>query len=149
MIYSFLGFHDSTSYSVLDIPALKGNSYYKNPFTVDVQFQPAKSFVLDNCNFETGKANLEDEAYKALNDLVDYMNRKDDEKIEIGGHTDNVGSAANNLKLSTDRANTVRAYLLMKGISPDRVTAKGIMEQQSQSRIIQLPMEEHKTEEQK
>jgi len=120
-----LGFHDSTSYSVLDIPALKGNSYYKNPFTVDVQFQPAKSFVLDNCNFETGKANLEDDAYKALNDLVDYMNRKDDEKIEIGGHTDNVGSAASNLKLSTDRANTVRAYLLMKGISPDRVTAKG------------------------
>jgi OOP family OmpA-OmpF porin len=120
-----LGFHDSTSYSTLEIPALKPNQFFKNAFKEDIQFQPAKSFVLDNCNFETGKANLEPEAYKALDDLVDYMNRKDDEKIEIGGHTDNVGSAANNLKLSTDRANTVRAYLLTKGISPDRVTAKG------------------------
>ena len=60
-----------------------------------------------------------------MDDLVDYMNRKDDQEIEIGGHTDNVGSAASNLKLSMDRANTVRAYLLTKGISPDRVTAQG------------------------
>jgi OOP family OmpA-OmpF porin len=122
-----LGFHDSTSYATLDIPALKPGQFYKegSAFKEDIQFQPAKSFVLDNCNFETGKANLEPEAYKALDDLVDYLNRKDDEKVEIGGHTDNVGTAANNLKLSQDRANTVRAYLLTKGISPDRVTAKG------------------------
>ena len=36
-----------------------------------------------------------------------------------------MGSAAANLKLSQDRANTVKAYLLTKGIDPDRVTAKG------------------------
>jgi OOP family OmpA-OmpF porin len=120
-----LGFHDSLSYAFLDIPALTGTHFYKNAFKENIQFQPAKSFVLDNCNFETGKANLMEDSYKALDDLVDYMNRKDDEKIEIGGHTDNVGSAASNLKLSMDRANTVRAYLLTKGISPDRVTAKG------------------------
>lgn len=120
-----LGFHDSTSYSTLTIAPLKPNSYYKYAQKVDIQFQPAKSFVLDNCNFETGKATLQPEAYKAVDDLVEYMQRKDDEKIEIGGHTDNVGSAASNLKLSNDRANTVRAYLLTKGIAPDRVTAKG------------------------
>ena len=120
-----LGFHDSTSYSTLDIPALRPNLFYTHSFKEDIQFEPPKSFILDNCNFETGKANLEPDAYKALDDLVDYLNRKDDEKIEIGGHTDNVGSAPANLKLSEDRANTVRAYLLTKGISPDRVTAKG------------------------
>ena len=120
-----LGFKDSTSYNVLDIPATSGNSYYKNAFKVDIQFQPSKTFILEDCNFETGKATLQPESYAVLDELVAYLNRKDDEKIELGGHTDNVGSAASNMKLSLDRANTVRAYLLTKGIDPDRVTAKG------------------------
>ncbi len=120
-----LGFNDSTSYNVLDIPALKDNQFYKNPFNVDIQFEAPKSFVLDHCTFETGKASLQADAYKVLDELVDYLNRKDDEKIEIGGHTDNVGKAEANMILSTDRANTVRAYLLTKGIAPGRVTAKG------------------------
>ena len=120
-----LGFNDSTSYNMLDIPALKGNQFYKNPFKVDIQFEAPKSFVLDNCTFESGKATLKPEAYAVLDDLVDYLNRKDDERIEIGGHTDNVGKAEANMILSTNRANTVRAYLLTKGIAPERVTAKG------------------------
>lgn len=120
-----LGFNDSTSYNMLDIPALKGNQFYKNPFKVDIQFEAPKSFVLDNCTFESGKATLKPEAYAVLDDLVEYLNRKDDERIEIGGHTDNVGKAEANMILSTNRANTVRAYLLTKGIAPERVTAKG------------------------
>ncbi len=120
-----LGFNDSTSYNVLDIPALKGNQFYKNGFKVDIQFEAPKSFVLDNCTFESGKATLKPEAYTVLDELVEYLNRKDDEKIEIGGHTDNVGKAEANLILSTNRANTVRAYLLTKGIAPERLTSKG------------------------
>jgi outer membrane protein OmpA-like peptidoglycan-associated protein len=60
-----------------------------------------------------------------LDELVAYLNRKDDERIEIGGHTDNVGKPASNLKLSLDRANAVRDYLIGKGINPERLTAKG------------------------
>jgi len=120
-----LGFKDSTSLNVLDIPALQGKAYYRDPMIVDLQHQPSKTFVLDNCNFETGKANLEESAYDVLNELVAYLIRKDDERIELGGHTDNVGTAANNLKLSQDRANVVRDYLLSKGIAADRVYAKG------------------------
>lgn len=120
-----LGFHDSTSYNVLDIPALKDNQYYKNPFNVDIQFEAPKSFVLDNCTFETGKATLQPEAYKVVDELVEYLKRKEDEKIEVGGHTDNVGKPEANMILSTNRANTVRAYLLTKGIAPERVTSKG------------------------
>lgn len=120
-----LGFKDSTSYNVLDIPATKGNAYYKNPFKVDIQFLPAKSFILDDCNFETNKANLQPGSYTVLDELVAYLQRKDDEKIELGGHTDNVGTPKKNLILSEARANTVRAYLLTKGIDPVRVTAKG------------------------
>ena len=120
-----LGFKDSASYNFLEIPALKGNAYYKEAFVVDIEHLPAKSFVLEDCNFETGKANLEESAYGVLDELVAYLNRKDDEKIELGGHTDNVGTAAKNKVLSQDRANTVRAYLLTKGIDPSRVTAVG------------------------
>lgn len=120
-----LGFKDSASYNFLEIPALKGNAYYKEPFVVDIQHLPAKSFVLEDCNFETGKANLEESSFTVLDELVAYLNRKDDERIELGGHTDNVGTAPKNLKLSEDRANTVRAYLLTKGIDPLRVSAKG------------------------
>lgn len=120
-----LGFKDSTSYIFLDIPATVGNAYYKNPFKVDIQFMPAKSFILEDCNFETGKADLEEDSYKVIDELVAYLNRKDDERIELGGHTDNVGAAKSNLVLSEARANTVRNYLLSKGIDPTRVTAKG------------------------
>lgn len=120
-----LGFNDSLSYNVLDIPALKDNQYYKNPFKVDIQFDPPKSFVLENVTFETGKADLKPESFVVLDELVEYLKRKSDERIEVGGHTDNVGKADANVVLSQNRANTVRAYLLMKGIDPERVTAKG------------------------
>ncbi len=120
-----LGFQDSIIYNVLDIPALKENQFVKKPININIQFEAPKSFVLDNCTFETGKAELKPEAYAVLDELVEYLKRKDDEKIELGGHTDNVGKADANMVLSTNRANTVRAYLLMKGISSERVTAKG------------------------
>ncbi len=119
------GFKDSSSYNILEIPALKGNSSYKDPFVVEIQHQPSKSFVLDDCNFETGKAELEEDSYPVLDELAAYLIRKDDVKIEIGGHTDNVGSATSNLKLSQDRATTVMTYLVAKGIDATRLTAKG------------------------
>lgn len=120
-----LGFKDSTSYIVLDIPATSGKAYYKDPFKVDIQFMPSKSFVLEDCNFETGKADLEEDSYAVIDELVAFLNRKEDVRIELGGHTDNVGSAKSNLILSEARANTVRDYLITKGIDPNRVTAKG------------------------
>ena len=121
-----LGFNDSTlNDNLLTIPPTTGNAYYKNPFVVDIQHLPAKSFILEDCNFETGKADLKEESYKVIDELVAYLNRKDDERIELGGHTDNVGKAKKNQLLSEARANTVRAYLIMKGIDPSRVTAKG------------------------
>ena len=120
-----MGFKDSTSYNILDIPALKGNTTYKNPFVVDIQFQPAKSFVLEDVNFETGKAILKETSFTVLDELVAYLNRKDDERIEIGGHTDNVGKPAANILLSMERAKSVMIYVISKGIDANRLTAKG------------------------
>jgi OOP family OmpA-OmpF porin len=124
--YYVLGFHDSTSRDVLDIPALSGTQFYKGTFDeVDITVQPPGDFVLHGCNFETGKADLEEESYPVLDELVAYLQRRQEDKVEIAGYTDNVGKAAANLILSQNRANTVREYLIAKGISPDRVTAVG------------------------
>ena len=120
-----MGFKDSSSYNVLDIPALGPNSYYKNPFTVNLEFEPSKTFVLDDVEFDFGKSSLRAESYSTLDDLVDYLKRKPNERIEIGGHTDNVGSDEKNLVLSLERAKSIVAYLTAKGISNDRVVAKG------------------------
>ena len=120
-----LGFKDSISYNVLTIPALAANATYKNPFVVDIQFQPAKTFVLDDVNFETGKADLKIESFPVLDELVALLIRKDDERIEIGGHTDNVGKPAANILLSMERAKSVMAYIITKGIEANRLTAKG------------------------
>ena len=134
-----LGFKDSTSYNILDIPALAPNAFYKNPFTVTLEFDPPKTFILDNVEFDFGKATLRAASYKTLDDLADYLQRKVDDKIEIGGHTDNIGSEAKNKILSLERAKSIVAYLISKGIDPARVTAKGYGSME--------PIEENDTEE--
>lgn len=120
-----LGFKDSISNITLDIPALGPNQSYKTAQKVDLFHQPAKTFVLDDVNFETGKADLKVESFSVLDELVAYLNRKEDEKIEIGGHTDNVGKPAANILLSMERAKSVMAYVISRGIDPNRLTAKG------------------------
>ncbi len=126
-----LGFKDSVlNENVLNIPPTKGNAYYKDPFKVNIQHLPAKSFVLEDCNFETGKATLQPESYTVLDELVAYLVRKDDEKIELGGHTDNVGTNESNIKLSLKRAESVKKYLLTTNIPIDKITLKGAGSQQ-------------------
>ncbi|MEX0636653.1 MAG: OmpA family protein [Ferruginibacter sp.] len=134
-----LGFKDSTSYDMMDIPDPGPNASYKEPFTLSFQFSPAKTFVLEDVNFETGKAVLEPESYISLNELAAYLVRKVDDRIEIGGHTDNVGTAVNNLKLSMERATAVMNYMISKGIDPSRLEAKGYG--------MLVPIESNKTNE--
>ena len=120
-----MGFKDSTSYNILDIPALGPNAFYKNPFKINIEFDPPRTFVLENVEFDFGKATLRPASYKTLDDLVEYLQRKSDDKIEIGGHTDNIGSEAKNKILSLERAKSIVSYLVAKGIDPARLTAKG------------------------
>lgn len=120
-----MGFKDPTSYNILDIPALGPNAFYKNPFSVGIEFDPPKTFVLENVEFDFGKATLRPASYKTLDELVDYLQRKSDDKIEIGGHTDNIGSEVKNKALSLERAKSIVSYLVAKGIDNSRLTAKG------------------------
>ncbi|NOZ46556.1 MAG: OmpA family protein [Chlorobi bacterium] len=85
-------------------------------------------FELKNIFFDFGKASLTDASKIELNKLYDIMNRSDI-VIELGGHTDNVGSDESNKKLSQDRVNSVKKYLVDKGIDFDRIAAVGYGEE--------------------
>ena len=83
---------------------------------------------LNNLFFDFNKATLKQESYVELDQLVKLMLAKPNLKIEIAGHTDDVGEDAYNLTLSLNRAKSVYSYLISKGISADRLTFKGFGE---------------------
>jgi OmpA-OmpF porin, OOP family len=122
---SIKNLNDTTAYGNLNIPALGPNQFYSEPFKVNIQYEPARTFTLDNVHFDFGKSTIRPESYPELQELVDYLKSKEDVKIEIAGHTDNVGKDADNLKLSQQRAEAIRNYVIKKGIRPERIRAKG------------------------
>lgn len=85
----------------------------------------SKPVGLDNIFFEFGKATLTPESSAALDKLVKVLNDNPNITIEIGAHTDRIGSADGNLQLSGKRAQSVVDYLIKGGIEADRLTAKG------------------------
>jgi outer membrane protein OmpA-like peptidoglycan-associated protein len=119
-------FMEQQNYSTITIPDQDGAYTYD----LKIKFEPAKTYTLKNVHFETGKATLTKNSYPALNELVEALKNKPNLIIEIAGHTDNVGSFEFNLKLSQDRAETVRNYLISKGIAPHRIQAKGYADSQ-------------------
>lgn len=90
-----------------------------------VPVEVGQTIRLNNIFFDSGKSVLKPESNSELNTVVDLLNNSPKMEIAVSGHTDNVGSAESNLKLSDDRANAVRTYLISKGISEIRITAKG------------------------
>ncbi len=85
----------------------------------------SKPIVLKNVFFETNKADLRKESRVELNKLKLLLTENPNMRIEISGHTDNVGSDADNLSLSEKRAKAVRDYLVQNGIAAERLTYKG------------------------
>jgi outer membrane protein OmpA-like peptidoglycan-associated protein len=84
------------------------------------------SVALHNILFDTGKATLKPESAAALAPVGELLKSDASLKLEIQGHTDNVGQAAANLKLSQDRAALVKAYLVQTfGIPAARLTTSG------------------------
>jgi OOP family OmpA-OmpF porin len=116
---------DTSKYGVIEIPTIGPDEEYTEPFAVNVKFEIARSYKLDRVYFDFGKATLRPESFPELEELVDFMKNRETIRIEIAGHTDNVGKDADNLKLSQQRAETIRNYVLKKGIQPARITAKG------------------------
>jgi len=91
---------------------------------------PEKPLVLKGVNFESSKAVLLDTSKTILDRVAVSLKEHPDVKVEIGGHCDSQGPEAYNLKLSTDRANAVRDYLISKGVAADQLVAVGYGESQ-------------------
>ncbi|MEO8634128.1 MAG: OmpA family protein [Gemmatimonadales bacterium] len=87
--------------------------------------EPGKAVVLQGVNFETNKAILLAESQTTLDRVAESLNGNTDITVEVGGHTDATGSARTNSRLSQARADAVRDYLISKGVSASRLTAKG------------------------
>jgi outer membrane protein OmpA-like peptidoglycan-associated protein len=113
------------------------STYEKN-----IPLQPIEanaSVVLKNVFFDVNKFDLKPASEAELDIVVQLMNENPTVKIQIGGHTDNVGKPADNLILSNNRAKSVVTYLISKGIPAARLSAKGFGETQ--------PVADNKTEE--
>ncbi|MGZ3925077.1 MAG: OmpA family protein [Flavisolibacter sp.] len=111
----------SDNYSLKD--KAPDSTYNKN-----IPLQPIEanaSIVLKNIFFDFSKYDLKTESQVELDRVVQLLQDNPTVKIQIEGHTDNVGTAADNTKLSTNRAKAVVNYLVSKNISITRLTAKG------------------------
>jgi OmpA-OmpF porin, OOP family len=75
--------------------------------------------------FDFNKASIKSVSFALLNDVAQAMVDNPKIKVEIGGHTDSVGNDAFNLKLSQQRAESVRTYLIKRGIDSNRMVPKG------------------------
>lgn len=117
------GIGESQDYHKMELPAVEG---IYNEAEIQIQIAHSETvFRLDDVHFDTGKSTLRPGSYPALDELVEILKLKPKMVIEVAGHTDNVGDDASNRKLSQNRAEVVRAYLLKKGIDPGRINAQG------------------------
>jgi outer membrane protein OmpA-like peptidoglycan-associated protein len=107
-----------------DIPAATGF----NEISKDIRMKKIEvgnKIVLKNIFFDFDKASIRSESSAELDRLTKMMNDMPSLKIEISGHTDNIGSAAYNKTLSENRAKAVVDYLIKKGISSNRLSFVG------------------------
>jgi outer membrane protein OmpA-like peptidoglycan-associated protein len=81
--------------------------------------------ILEGVNFETAKTTLLPSARTILDQVASSLSAYPSAEVAIHGHTDNVGSASYNMKLSLGRAESVKAYLVSKGIPASRISTKG------------------------
>lgn len=110
---------------------LKITSTTVNPVRVIVTEEDKRvvAEAIKNLEFDFGKATIRSTSYASLNRVADLLKSKDF-SLKLAGHTDNVGSDAANLKLSKDRAESVKSYLVSQGANASRVEATGYGESQ-------------------
>lgn len=106
----------------LEVPDIEENKEFSVDFKLTSVNKPVK---MENIFYKFGSAELTPESSAGLDALVTLLNDNPNITIEIGAHTDYVGTEEANIKLSEERAQSVVNYLTAKGIDKERLTAKG------------------------
>ncbi len=101
--------------SIINTKPLKLNDIVADTIAI------GQKYLLDNIYYKTNSAELDPRSKIVIEKFVEFLNANPGIKIEIHGHTDNVGNPKDNLALSTDRAFTVRDRLLEMGVDEKRL----------------------------
>jgi outer membrane protein OmpA-like peptidoglycan-associated protein len=107
----------------------KGKTTIKNVKLVK-KLEKEEVIVLRGINFASGQAVIPPSEYPVLDQVVQVLKANEKVRVEIGGHTDSVGGDAYNQGLSERRAQSVRNYLIQRGIAASRLEARGYGEYQ-------------------
>jgi outer membrane protein OmpA-like peptidoglycan-associated protein len=95
-----------------------------------VKITETKLELLQTIVFASNRTTISPKSFRVLDAAALVLKNHPALRVEIGGHTDDRGSDAFNLKLSDGRAQAVRTYILKKGVAVERLTAKGYGEGQ-------------------
>ena len=101
------------------------NTVIKNKEIEIKPIEKGEAYTLNDILFESNSSKLKESSKVVLDGFADWLNNNIELKIEIQGHTDDVGSDKSNLALSMDRSFSVMEYLLKKGIEKKRLSFKG------------------------
>jgi OOP family OmpA-OmpF porin len=85
----------------------------------------AGTYVFKDIQFDSNKASLKSSSFAPLNNIAEALKAQPDMKVEIQGHTDSMGKHDYNVGLSQRRAETVKAYLVTKGVDSERLVPRG------------------------
>lgn len=117
--------HDGLNDEEDQCPALAGPLHLKGCPEINLQVQQKVKVAAKNIFFNTGSAVLENRSFASLNEVVKLLKGNASYVLLIEGHTDSVGVPDHNQALSEDRAMAVKTYIISKGITDERVRAKG------------------------
>ena len=121
-------YQDSDGDGVIDLedecPRTPGPVENKGCPVIEKEEQEVLNTAFENLEFETGSDVIAGSSYESLDNLAELLVKKPDYKLSIAGHTDDVGSAESNLRLSEKRSKSVSKYLSNKGVD----TSKFIVE---------------------
>jgi outer membrane protein OmpA-like peptidoglycan-associated protein len=81
--------------------------------------------LLESVNFQVGRSYLDAASREALDRVAIALQRIPEQLVEVSAHTDNQGTSENNLRLSQNRAATVRHYLMLRGVGPNQISGVG------------------------
>jgi outer membrane protein OmpA-like peptidoglycan-associated protein len=89
------------------------------------EIKKALSLATESVAFNSGSANLKEESFESLDQVVELLKSNPELRLKLSGYTDNSGNAQSNLALSKQRAAAVKAYLVSQDVAADRLEAEG------------------------